>query len=342
MTTAFPYATVPATPPDPKLTLNSATASLTLTTSPMPWAYPGSSPRTSPSRRKSLSLGCTGTSIRAVSQSRGISAIATWMRSRRGAKRQRMTSWRCSGCTANSCMRHSSSWKDKRTLPGWRPCWESSVTVLTSHVMHPTLCAPNSNGGKQSSRAPSSIAPYPAQPSSPTSAHTPTPAPKSELASSSEITGAHGGSFPGGRRWNATPNTPATLAGPRPWGLSSSFVHSSSLAPRTVPSRSMTTTTKWWKGGGTIAAKTHTSMVVFRRIHTILITPSLLIHSCYVPSRYNPTDRPSRAAYPPCHLLLPQCPIPTERRKLICDYDTQPLDSEIDLRRQHLDPVATP
>lgn len=81
---------------------------------------------------------------------------------------------------------------------------------------------------------------------------------------------------------------------------------------------------------------------VFRRIHTLLNSSRASIHTHYVPSRFNPADGPSCSSYPPGQLLLPPLPIPDELQLLLCNFDNTPLDTEVDLRRRHLNPVTAP
>lgn len=78
-----------------------------------------------------------------------------------------------------------------------------------------------------------------------------------------------------------------------------------------------------WKNGKSRNRETN---LVFRRIHDLLESHdnTSSFHLCYVPSRDNPADGPSRGIFPPISLLLPPVPLPAELVRLIYDADLSP------------------
>ena len=71
----------------------------------------------------------------------------------------------------------------------------------------------------------------------------------------------------------------------------------------------------WWKG----RSRNWETNRVFRRIHDLADTHQCVFITCYVASRENPADGPSRGLYPPSVHLLPIISIPVPLRQFITD-----------------------
>jgi hypothetical protein len=94
----------------------------------------------------------------------------------------------------------------------------------------------------------------------------------------------------------------------------------------------------WWKG----RSRNVQTNRVFQRIHERLEDTTSSLHTCYVTSRLNPADGPSRGIFPPFNLLLPTMVIPNELRNLIADFNAPVLPIEERLRRDnHLPEILT-
>lgn len=80
----------------------------------------------------------------------------------------------------------------------------------------------------------------------------------------------------------------------------------------------------WWKGRSRNKATNN----VFKRIHERVATAQCSILTCYVPSKHNPADGPSRGVFPSLSLLLPPIQIPTALELFIANFDDPLLPSE--------------
>jgi hypothetical protein len=94
----------------------------------------------------------------------------------------------------------------------------------------------------------------------------------------------------------------------------------------------------WWKG----RSRSKPVNAVFKRIHHLSALHQHSFITRYVPSKENPADGPSRAVFPPKHLLLPPIPIPHELHAFIIDYDDELVPSEHELQVQGLCPRPLP
>lgn len=74
---------------------------------------------------------------------------------------------------------------------------------------------------------------------------------------------------------------------------------------------------------------------VFKRIHELSLTvPAHGFHTAYVPTKSNPADGPSRAIYPPTHLLLPPITLPEALEPFLVDSQLPLTPTEVRLRRE--------
>jgi hypothetical protein len=94
----------------------------------------------------------------------------------------------------------------------------------------------------------------------------------------------------------------------------------------------------WWKG----RSRNQPTNTIFRRIHQLTVVSGCSIHTCYVPSKINPADNPSRGIYPPTSLLLPILPIPVELAPFITDFDTDLSPAELHASQRHPTPNPHP
>ena len=72
----------------------------------------------------------------------------------------------------------------------------------------------------------------------------------------------------------------------------------------------------WWNG----RSRSRLVNEVFRRLHRLLQTNSVSIHTRYVASKHNPADGPSRGMCPRVELQLPRFPIPEELTDFLDDF----------------------
>ncbi|KAF5346190.1 hypothetical protein D9756_011123 [Leucocoprinus leucothites] len=73
----------------------------------------------------------------------------------------------------------------------------------------------------------------------------------------------------------------------------------------------------WWNG----RSKNRPTNEVFKLIHDLTFTKDSTVLTCYVPSKENPADKPSRGIYPPTALLLPAVNIPASLQNFVIDFD---------------------
>jgi len=79
----------------------------------------------------------------------------------------------------------------------------------------------------------------------------------------------------------------------------------------------------WWAG----QSRNRASNEVFKCVHRVLTSAKCSVLTCYVPSRDNPADGPSRGVYPPTKFLLPPIDIPIELQPFIRDIPKAAINS---------------
>jgi len=94
----------------------------------------------------------------------------------------------------------------------------------------------------------------------------------------------------------------------------------------------------WWKG----QSQNKPTNNVFRDIHTLAEKEGVVFHTCYVPSKENPADNPSRGVYYHQSHLLPAIPIPPSIQQYLCDFDAPLTLSESCLLREGKTPTPLP
>ena len=94
----------------------------------------------------------------------------------------------------------------------------------------------------------------------------------------------------------------------------------------------------WWKGRSW-NKETH---YIFRQIHDLSNTHQCTFITCYVPSKANLADEPSRGIYPPTSLLLPAIHIPKSLQPFIVNYNREYLPCECTLKAHGNPPKPFP
>ena len=321
-TLPFPSLTYPLPLPAPAMMPVSRTASMTLIDCHTSLASPGNPPRIYPFPHAYHSSGSCGTWIPAQFQFQKPKERSTWPQSRNGKRRPLTPCRKPNSFMENFSMHPLYSLPGKPTWYPLKPCFPSTVTVLTCLVPPQKTPAVISTGGKPDSHSRTSHIPSQGQSKSLTSRLTQTLVQALASRSGSTARGEHGGSSQGGTQMDST------SAGLRPSEWNSSLVHSLLAARKTHASKSMGITGASSKVGGRGAAATKQP------------TPSSSISTKFQPQQNAPsslatfpvptTQRmiPPMASTPPLKHLLPPIAIPAPLQGLIVDFDAPMLPVE--------------
>lgn len=248
--------TYPNHPPDQPTTNSTLTTLPTSTIYPHHWVYHGNEKKTCRLLVRPPTLALYGTLPPCGFPYHRKRRQNTWPQYRTGQTRRLTSSTTLRNCMGNYYTPAQSFQEAALFSPNWRPCWGSSILILSAQY-HPQSSLPTtSTGGPTSSSNPTSAALSPHQLHSSTLERSLMRALELVSPSRSVTDGEHGASSLGGQQ-RSTGNE--TSLGPKPSVLSASSGFSFRSAMTTPTFSSTAITTELSKGGGTTGAETERS-----------------------------------------------------------------------------------